>query len=251
MERLRALHAPEDRRMSLLRLDHVVIAVADLDRAVAGCQEAGFTVMPGGQHPGRNTHNALVVFDDGSYLELIAYRAPSPDERWWRQLDAHGDGYVDFALLPHDLPAVVAQAQARGLADITGPLPGGRLRPDGERVAWQTARQAQHDLPFLCADLTPRALRVPEGEVRRHPNGATGIAEVAVAVADVQASLARYRAFLGDEAVQDGQVLLEGARIRLVQDASRTRDPGPCSILVSFGQGSERRLRPLELPVLR
>lgn len=223
--------------MSLLRLDHVVVAVGDLQQAVARYTGAGFTVTPGGRHPGRNTSNALVVFEDGAYLELIAYSAPSPDERWWRELHAHGDGLVDFALLPQDLPAVVAQAQARGLADITGPLPGGRVRPDGQRVAWQTARQARHDLPFLCADITPRMLRVPEGELRRHPNGALGLSEVTVAVTDVAASLARYRAFLGDEAVQGGEVMLEGARVRLVRDDARTRDQGPCSVCFSGSDG--------------
>lgn len=230
--------------MSLLRLDHVVIAVRDLERAVSRYTDAGYTVISGGRHPGRNTSNALVVFEDGAYLELIAYSAPSPDERWWRELDAHGDGLVDFALMPLDLPAVVAQAQARGLTDITGPLPGGRVRPDGERVVWQTARQAHHDLPFLCADITPRVLRVPEGEQRRHPNGASGLAEVTVAVADVPASLARYRAFLGDDAVQNGDVMLEGARVRLVRDYERTRDQGPCGVrLLCQGVAS-----PLNLP---
>lgn len=209
------------------------MAVGDLEQGVARYTGAGFTVTPGGRHPGRNTSNALVVFEDGAYLELITYSAPSPDERWWRELDAHGDGLVDFALLPQDLPAAVAQAQARGLADITGPLPGGRVRPDGKRVAWQTARQTHHDLPFLCADITPRVLRVPEGELRRHRNGARGLSEVTVAVTDVPASLARYRALLGDEAVQGGEVMLEGARVRLVRDDARTRDQGPCS--VGFG----------------
>ena len=216
--------------MSLLRLDHVVIAVVDLERAIGLCTQAGFTVVPGGRHPGRSTRNALIVFEDGAYLELITYAAPSPDERWWRELDAHGDGLVDFALLPQDLPGAIAQAQARGLADIRGPLPGSRDRPDGVHLAWQTARQAQHDLPFLCADLTPRALRVPEGAVRRHRNGARGIADITVAVNDVQASLARYRALLGDAAIRDGEVLLEGARVRLVQDVARARDQGPCSV---------------------
>lgn len=237
--------------MSLLRLDHVVIAVRDLERAVADCEAEGFTVLPGGRHPGRNTQNALVVFEDGAYLELITYTAPSPEERWWRELDAHGDGYVDFALLPQDLPAVLAQAQARGLAGITGPLPGGRLRPDGERVAWQTARQSRHDLPFLCADLTPRALRVPEGDCRRHRNGAAGIAQVTVATPDVQDSLARYRAFLGQGAVREGEILLEGARIVLMQDASRARDPGPCSVLLRGTGDDPGAVRPLELPFLR
>ena len=231
--------------MSPLRLDHVVVAVRDLERAVGGCEAAGFTVVPGGRHPGRNTRNALVVFEDGAYIELITYSAPSPDERWWRELEAHGDGLVDFALLPHDLPAAVAQAQARGLADITGPLPGGRVRPDGERVEWQTARQAQHDLPFLCADLTPRALRVPEGNVRRHRNGAIGIAQVTVAVRDVQASLRRYRALLGDECVAGDEAMLEGARIRLVHDAARTREQGPCSVLVRFRREGEELIAPL------
>ena len=216
--------------MSLLRLDHVVIAVADLERTIGLCTQAGFTVVPGGRHPGRNTRNALIVFEDGAYLELITYAAPSPDERWWRELDAHGDGLVDFALLPQDLPATIAQAQARGLTDLRGPLPGSRDRPDGVHIAWQTARQAHHDLPFLCADLTPRALRVPEGAVRRHRNGARGIAAVTVAVKDVQASLGRYRALLGDEAMGHGDVLLEGARVRLVQDDARVRDEGPCGV---------------------
>ena len=220
--------------MSLLRLDHVVIAVADLERATATYEAKGFTVTPGGRHPGRNTRNALVVFEDGAYLELITYSAPSPGERWWRELDAHGDGLVDFALLPHDLSEVVAQAKERGLADITGPLPGGRMRLDGVRVEWQTARQAQHDLPFLCADVTPRALRVPEGEVRQHANGAIGIDAVTVSVIDVEASLERYRKLLGDEALREGEVVLEGARIRLIQDAARTRDPGPCEVEYRF-----------------
>jgi catechol 2,3-dioxygenase-like lactoylglutathione lyase family enzyme len=223
--------------MSLLRLDHVVIAVADLERAVGLCTEAGFTVAPGGRHPGRNTRNALIVFADGAYIELITYSAPSPDERWWRELAAHGEGLVDFALLPQDLPASIAQAQARGLADIRGPLPGSRDRPDGVHLAWQTARQAQHDLPFLCADLTPRALRVPEGAVRQHANGAQGIAQVTVAVNDVQGSLARYRALLGDQAIGAGEVLLEGARVQLVRDAARKRDQGPCGLQMRYAEG--------------
>lgn len=231
--------------MSLLRLDHVVIAVADLERTAASYEAAGFTVTPGGRHPGRNTRNALVVFEDGAYLELITYSAPSPDERWWRELDAHGDGLVDFALLPHDLPAAVAQAQARGLAGITGPLPGGRMRPDGERVEWQTARQASHDLPFLCADITPRALRVPEGDARKHANGALGISEVTVAVVDVELALGRYRALLGEEAMREGAVALEGACIRLVRDVARKRDQGPCQVRVRFAEGGRLSVRAL------
>lgn len=183
-----------------LTLDHIVIAVTDLQSAIADYRALGFQVVPGGQHPGRSSHNALVVFSDGAYLELIAWRAPAPEERWYRTLRDHGAGLVDFALLPHDTVQALADARARGLGTLTGPLDGGRQRPDGAQLRWQTARHATPDVPFLCGDLTPRSLRVPEGAVRSHPNGAQGVAQLAVAVRDLDATLARYRALLGVQA---------------------------------------------------
>ena len=178
------------------RLDHVVIAVADLARAVEDYRALGFTVVIGGRHPGRTSHNALVAFEDGAYLELIAWQEPGPAERWYNAHAKHGDGLMDFALLPGDAAAAIAEAKARGLA-LDGPIDGGRVRPDGRQVKWRTARQTTFDLPFLCGDLTPRELRVPGGEARRHANGALGVAQVAVAVRDLKVSLSRYRALLG------------------------------------------------------
>lgn len=180
------------------RLDHVVIAVSDLDAAMAGYRALGFTVVAGGSHPGRTSHNALVVFEDGSYLELIAWKSYNAAERWCVEHAKHGDGLMDFALLPDDTAAAIAAAKARGL-ELNGPIDGGRKRPDGAELKWQTGRQLTFDLPFLCGDVTPRALRVPEGDVRLHANGVTGIASVTVAVRDLDASIARYRALVGGE----------------------------------------------------
>jgi catechol 2,3-dioxygenase-like lactoylglutathione lyase family enzyme len=190
-------------------MDHVVIAVADLARAVEDYRALGFTVAIGGRHPGRTSHNALVVFEDGAYLELIAWHAPGPDERWYNVHARHGDGLMDFALVPEDVPRAVAEAKDRGLV-LDGPIDGGRVRPDGQQVKWQTGRQATFDLPFLCGDVTPRDLRVPAGEGRRHGNGALGVARVAVAVWDLKATLDRYRALLG---VPPGETDLEAVRI--------------------------------------
>jgi hypothetical protein len=235
-----------------LRLDHVVIVVRELDQAIVDAEDAGFTVVPGGRHPGRNTRNALIVFEDGAYLELITYEAPSPDERWWRVLAAHGDGLVDFALLPEDIDATIAAARARGLQGLTGPLPGGRLRPDGAQVQWQTARQSTHDLPFLCADVTPRALRVPEGEVRRHRNGAVAIPSLTVSVENLQATLARYAAFLGDDAIDGEEVVLTGARIHFVEHPHRARGEGPGAIDLRYARSGsgEGRVEPLDVAFL-
>ena len=100
-----------------LALDHIVIAVADLDRAMVDYRALGFQVLPGGQHPGRTSHNALVVFADGAYLELIAWRAPAPEERWYRTLSAHGEGLVDYALLP---PSETVRMSRRAYAESFG-----------------------------------------------------------------------------------------------------------------------------------
>jgi len=176
-------------------IDHIVILVHDLAAAVADYTALGFTVTPGGEHTGGATHNALVIFADDTYLELIAFRRPAPEHHWYRY-SALGEGLIDFALLPTTIEADLAAARERGLA-IEGPFPGGRLRPDGQQGAWQTGRAQTSDLPFLCGDVTPRSLRVPEGTARAHANGVTGIVGLMVAVADLGASVSRYRALLG------------------------------------------------------
>jgi hypothetical protein len=73
------------------------------------------------------------------------------------------------------------------------------LRPDGQRLEWQTATSPTHDLPFLCADITPRDLRVPSGAAHKHKNGATGISALGVVVSDIDQSKQRYSALLGPE----------------------------------------------------
>jgi catechol 2,3-dioxygenase-like lactoylglutathione lyase family enzyme len=191
--------------------DHLVIRVRDLKRAIADFAELGFTVQPGGTHAHGATHNALVGFADGSYLELIAFIKEAREHPWWEGRGHPGEGFVDFALRPESIASTVEAARARGVY-YDGPIPGGRIRLDGTRLEWQTGRPSTRDLPFLCGDLTPRFLRVAEGDARKHRNGATGIATVNVAVADLDASIARYRALLGDVAVHRG--VLTGYRVR-------------------------------------
>jgi catechol 2,3-dioxygenase-like lactoylglutathione lyase family enzyme len=179
-----------------LTLDHVVIRVRDLEQTIADFSELGFTVQRGGTHADGATHNALIGFEDGSYFELIAFLRDAREHKWWDEAHRQGDGFVDFALLPQSVPAVIDGARTRGL-NYEGPIPGGRTRPDGTRIEWQIGRPATKDLPFLCGDLTPRFLRVAEGDVRRHANGARGVGSITLAVRDLDASLKRYQALLG------------------------------------------------------
>lgn len=72
---------------------------------------------------------------------------------------------------------------------------------------------------MLLGDLTPRALRVPDKEARRHSNGAIGVESVVVAVRDVIASSARYRALLGEDGVVEGAHHLStpGLRVAVIR----------------------------------
>lgn len=240
-------------------IDHIVILVTDLDAAIADYRALGFTVVPGGEHTDGNTHNALIAFADDSYLELIAFKREAPDHRWSRHI-ALGEGIVDFALLPDAIEADLAIARSQGL-DIEGPFPGGRLRLDGQRIEWQLGSPTTPDMPFLCADVTPRALRVPDGEAQQHANRATGIAELVVAVQDAAESALRYRALLDrspDQAVQaqlastnarafavgTALIILEGpdaeaGQNELVAKRLATRGEGACALRLRIQNGIE------------
>jgi catechol 2,3-dioxygenase-like lactoylglutathione lyase family enzyme len=223
------------------RLDHVVIAVHDLARAVDDYRALGFNVQLGGRHPGRTSHNALIAFEDGAYLELIAWPEPGRTERWYHALQEHGEGFMDFALIPEDIPRAIEEARARGLA-LSGPLEGSRLRPDGREIRWRTARQATFDLPFLCGDVTERDLRVPAGEARRHANGASGIASLTVSVHDLGRSLQAYAALLGEPLAQPDTVV---GGTRLVLEGSPGRREGPCAMRIASSHVNARLDRKL------
>jgi catechol 2,3-dioxygenase-like lactoylglutathione lyase family enzyme len=183
----------------LTRLDHLVILVRDLDRAVCGYEELGFAVTPGGEHADGLTRNALIPFKDGSYLELIAFVDPEDprDNVWgWRRFLSSGGGLIDYCAASDDFAADVRRLGGRDFG-VEGPTDGGRRLPDGRKIRWLIVRIRQEGrlLPFLIEDLTPREMRVPNGLSAEHPNGALGIRNLKIAVPDAEGAL-RARATL-------------------------------------------------------
>ena len=175
----------------LRQLDHVVFVVRNLQAASDDYRRRGFTITPGGEHADGVTHNALITFADGSYLELVAFRdlGRALTHRWWK-IAADGGGIADFALLSDDLAA-----DSAALAELvkTPPKDGGRIRPDGVELKWRTA-VLKPPLPFVIEDLTARELRVPGGAAAEHANGATGIAAVTIGAVDISDAEWRYAA---------------------------------------------------------
>ncbi|KAI0090867.1 glyoxalase-like domain-containing protein [Irpex rosettiformis] len=177
-------------------LDHIVHLVppGTLPQAIQRFRDLGFTVNNGGTHAGGLTANALVIFSDGVYLELIHFTRELTSDDLTRSPWANKPpGFIAFAFLgsPGSSPSITSiindRAEALGIGDelqYLEPTPGGRTRPDGELLKWEIvapARWAERrnaiGRPFYCGDVTPRKLRVPLDEDKRvHPNKTCGVA---------------------------------------------------------------------------
>lgn len=173
--------------------DHLVVVVSDLARAIASFEAAGFSVTPGGRHDTPPTHNALIPFEHGGYLELLAFRGPSEAdgaraaweggparlsaiERRFLPRLLRGEGVADVALHGSDLRGLAAPGAGIRWSER---VPMSRRRADGVRIEWELMFPDRDDLPFLIEDQTPRSLRVPsDPDASRHPNAALGIASV-------------------------------------------------------------------------
>ena len=124
----------------LSRIDHLVYAAPDLDRGVRDIEaRLGVRAVPGGQHPGLGTRNALVALGPESYLEIFA---PDPDQPPPPLPRAYG---IDTLKAPklvawfvHDqnLDHLRADAIAKGipLGEIKS---GSRRTPDGLELTWR------------------------------------------------------------------------------------------------------------------
>src|ERR1051325_5063435 len=184
----------------LLGVDHIVIAVRELDRAIEDYKHLGFTVVPGGRHP-VGTYNGLIAFADGSYIELISFYRDNPEHRWGEALKK-GEGLIDFCMQTDDLLSDTEKFRRAGV-HMDDPVPWSRTRPDGYELKWRLSlATGRHRgvAPFLIEDVTPRDERVPRNV--EQANGARGIAAVLVAVDDLQVVASWYQAVLGGEGTE-------------------------------------------------
>lgn len=178
-------------------IDHATLAGDDLASLEHLATDLGFDPVYGGAHANGETEMSLVVFPDGSYLELLAPQDGDVEPgRWARHLRATVSPCA-WALPAADLDATVGTAAENGV-EVEGPLDGGRERTDGTAVRWRFAFLGPGApgsvLPFLIDDETPRAYRVPADPVTE---AVGGLARVLVCVDDGAPAVDRFERALG------------------------------------------------------
>ena len=181
----------------MLRIDHVVYAVPDLDEAAARFEaDHGLRSIAGGVHPRWGTGNRVIPLGE-DYVELIAVvdAATAASTVLGRAVGGAAAGrgrWFALCLADDDLDATAARL---GLTAE----PGSRTLPDGRVVSWRGAGiddpRRTPDLPFFIAWDVPPELHPGAGD-GSHPGGATGIAWV-----EIGGDAARFEAWTGGAAL--------------------------------------------------
>jgi hypothetical protein len=173
--------------MASVYLDHIVIHLPHKDIVnPPKWLTDHFTITPGGVHAGGQTENKLIIFRDGSYIELIAFVNDDPKHRTGHRWGDKNYGIIDFALSSQDDAdenyALLKDRLEKAEVEVKYEQPeaGGRTRDDGQVLKWKVTVPAKPalrgELPFFCQDITPRDLRVPfSEESTSHPSGAYGV----------------------------------------------------------------------------
>jgi hypothetical protein len=177
-----------------LTVDHVPFAWHDLDEIAGIFEHLGLAPEYGGVHDNGVTHMSVLGFEDRSYVELIAERAPGEHDFWPEHIAADA-GPAAWCIRVPDVVAESKRVLDRG-HPVRGPLHGARERDDGTLVEWDRAEfGAPADrlaLPFAIEDRTPLAYRVsPTESVAAGP--LTGIDQVVIAVRNLDEGIRTFR----------------------------------------------------------
>ena len=208
--------------MTLPTLDHLVYATPDLATGVDRISAVlGVVAVPGGQHRGRGTRNALVRIGPRSYLEIVG---PDPDQapparpRWFGIDELTEPRLVGWAAASTDVAGAEARARHEGL--LLGDVGvGRRTRADGVELEWHFTDPAVVVagglVPFLIDwGTSPHpALAAPPGatilDLRgEHPDPPLVERYLRVIGVDMQVSPAAVPALVARFRTQSGEVEL-------------------------------------------
>lgn len=187
-------------------LDHIVLAVKDLDASAEAWRRAGFTVSPRGTHSdylGTGNHTIMLADD---YVELLGVLKPTEFNAPTRAFLDEGEGLERLAMRALDTKAAVATLQAEGRA-VEGPFHFSRpveIAGRSGAVAafdifqWPPEAAVEGARLFACQHLTRDTVWLPE--LTAHANGATALLRLDRRSATPEASARAHAAVIGAEA---------------------------------------------------
>jgi hypothetical protein len=185
-------------------IDHVVIAVRDLDRTRMCWTRLGFTLTARGRHLQRGTANYCVMFDE-DYLELVGVVDRAQDMGGLDVFLAGGDGIRSLAFASragdHGASALAAQGLHPGAArDLARQV---ELADETIVPRFRLISLPPEETPgldaFICEHLTPELLRRPAW--LHHANGAVAVRSVAIVVEATAPLRAAYEKLFGAAAI--------------------------------------------------
>jgi hypothetical protein len=241
-------------RTHLQGIDHVVIAVGELDKAAADFERFGFTLTPRGKHS-TGSENHCIMFER-DYFELLGVPVAHPATRHYQEFLGKGDGLAAIALATDDAQGFADELAADGIAvdapvDFSRPVP---LAQGTRDAAFRITQVAPAATPagrvFACQHFTREVVWRPE--YLQHPNQVTGLERI-VAVADA-AQLSHLAASYGKvfaAAPQPGKLgaaprldvatgntpltfTTAGGLAQLLPGVGLTRRPQPCFAALYF-----------------
>jgi catechol 2,3-dioxygenase-like lactoylglutathione lyase family enzyme len=187
-------------RNGITGIDHVLLAVRDLDAARMGWTRLGFTLSPRGTHLGRGSGNYCIMFPH-DYVELFGIVGSERVNPEYTAFLAAREGAMKLAWATADSDAAAVALRVLGFhPDMPRDLGRQLELPEGTVVPrFKIVALPPGETPalssFLCEQLTPDLMRRPEWLV--HANGATGLLGVTIVVDDTAPLLDCYEHLFG------------------------------------------------------
>jgi hypothetical protein len=161
-------------------LDHLVVVVKDLEKARSIFRDKGFYVSQGGTHG--LTINALILFEEGPYIELIAMKS-----NFLRKIFKILHFFRILKAIEFLAPSLIHRfinwfTQSNGIRDIcfsgsnfkNNTLPHSKSKEtllpkkrfyretlSGKKAEWYLTGYQMHSLPFFIEDITNKEIRFP------------------------------------------------------------------------------------------
>ena len=214
----------------LPRLDHVVVDVRErLAEALAVYRKLGFHMTERSTHT-MGSSNHLAVFET-DYLELLGIDSKAAAAR--PEIASFPVGLNGLVFVADDPDRLYGELKASALPALepnsfSRPV---RLAGGLEEAKFRVVRLSPGAAPFgrvyFCHHFTPELVWRPEW--RRHPNAATRIDRITIAVGDPAASQQFFEAIFGPQVT------------RSAEDGSRSFSAGACEIELMTHEAVRRK----------